>query len=441
MSENHHGQATERHQANRRTHRRQRLLMAGIVATAVLFSFVMTNFEVMPVSNGNRDRTGEQVVDIVTAGRALSDADLWRGRAEQDLLALQRDNEHLRAALQELGERLDRLPAAPDPWEEQITREMLEGLSEPEKLIRPEEEAVSSSELQWMEHVPPSPDTLSAAGMRANYGISIVSAEPEASTVKHNVAKPEEPVAETDIQHPGHKRNIPAGSFFPAVILGSLDAPTSHSGSSNPHPVLLRIEDRGWLPNRFRRNVKDCLVTGAGYGDMSSERAYIRTERLSCISSAGMVIDIPVKGYVAGEDGKTGVRGRLVSRQGQMLARSLIAGLASGIGDTFHDHYSEIKSLDSVGEGTASIRTYPEGLGLRAGIAKGTANSLERLAGYYLDLADRMHPVIEISAGRNVDIVLQESIELPELKSDDDGQTDDVASPLETRYGTYAKRR
>ena len=32
-----------------------------------------------------------------------------------------------------------------------------------------------------------------------------------------------------------------------------------------------------------------------------------------------------VKGYVAGEDGKAGMRGRLVSKQGQILANALLA--------------------------------------------------------------------------------------------------------------------
>ena len=78
----------------------------------------------------------------------------------------------------------------------------------------------------------------------------------------------------------------------------------------NPQPVLLRLMDNAVLPNQFRSKVKECFVVGAGYGDVSSERAYIRTESLSCITREGTAIDVPVKGYVAGEDGKAGMRGR-----------------------------------------------------------------------------------------------------------------------------------
>src|SRR6185295_15397592 len=89
------------------------------------------------------------------------------------------------------------------------------------------------------------------------------------------------------------------------------------------------------LPNHFRSRIKECFVVGAGYGDVSSERAYIRTEALSCVTPDGHAIDVPIKGYIAGEDGKAGMRGRLVSKQGQLLANALTAGIASGIGHAF----------------------------------------------------------------------------------------------------------
>ena len=127
----------------------------------------------------------------------------------------------------------------------------------------------------------------------------------------------------------------PAAPSRAAVLLGGLDAPTGGQAQRNPQPVLLRLADNAILPNQFRARVKECFIVGAGYGDVSSERAYIRTESLSCVTRDGTAIDVPVKGYVAGEDGKAGMRGRLVSKQGQILANALLAGVASGIGHAF----------------------------------------------------------------------------------------------------------
>ncbi|MEC6096350.1 TrbI/VirB10 family protein [Enterobacter hormaechei] len=39
--------------------------------------------------------------------------------------------------------------------------------------------------------------------------------------------------------------------------------------------------------------------------------------------------------YAVGEDGKAGVRGRVVSKQGQIIAKSLMAGFLGGVSEAF----------------------------------------------------------------------------------------------------------
>jgi conjugal transfer pilus assembly protein TraB len=201
---------------------------------------------------------------------------------------------------------------------------------------------------------------------------------------------------------------IPSGTFFRAVLLGGLDAPTGgESQSANPHPVLMRIDSLAQLPNRFRQNFKECFVTGTGYGDLSSERAMIRTEQMSCVGNDGRAIDIPIKGWVAGEDGKTGVRGRLVTKQGAVLKNALISGVLSGIGQGFSTaanvtNTSALGAVSSVGPGKQ----------LQNALGTGASGAFDRLAQYYIKLADKMFPVIEVDAGRQVDIVLLKGFQI-----------------------------
>ena len=203
------------------------------------------------------------------------------------------------------------------------------------------------------------------------------------------------------------RRYIPSGTFTRALLLGGLDAPTGGQAQRNPQPVLLRLMDNAVLPNQFRSRVKECFVVGAGYGDVSSERAYIRTESLSCITRDGTAIDVPVKGYVAGEDGKAGMRGRLVSKQGQILANALLAGVASGIGQAFTQSATTM-SISPLG----STSTVEPGKQLEAGLGTGVGKALDRLAQYYITLAEKVFPVIEIDAGRTVDVVLTQGVAL-----------------------------
>lgn len=204
-----------------------------------------------------------------------------------------------------------------------------------------------------------------------------------------------------------NKSYIPSGSFMRVALLGGLDAPTGGQAQTNPWPVLMRVQDNAFLPNKYRAKVKECFVLGAGYGDISSERANIKIESFSCVLQDGEAIDVPAKGYVVGEDGKAGMRGRLVTKQGQVLANALTMGILSGIGRGFQQssmQYSQT-AFGSVGQ-VDPAKQYTAGIG--AGVGK----ALDRLSQYYITLAEKMFPIIEVDAGRTVDIVLTKGLTL-----------------------------
>ncbi|MDR1424114.1 MAG: TraB/VirB10 family protein [Azoarcus sp.] len=190
-------------------------------------------------------------------------------------------------------------------------------------------------------------------------------------------------------------------SFTRGQLLGGLDAPTGGQAQSNPHPVLIRLSDNAVLPNHVRGGYRDCFVIAAGYGDISSERAYLRTETLSCVRHDGATLEVPIQGSIYGEDGKVGLRGRLVTKQGQMLANALLAGVVSGIGQGLATSSTEY-STSALG----SVSTTNGADAYRAGIGTGVGRALDRLAQYYIRLAENTFPVIEIDAGREIDVVI-----------------------------------
>jgi conjugal transfer pilus assembly protein TraB len=196
-------------------------------------------------------------------------------------------------------------------------------------------------------------------------------------------------------------------SFTRGVLLGGVDAPTGGQSQSNPHPIVIMLKDNSVLPNRFRGEYRECFVIAAAYGDISSERAYGRTESLSCVTRDGRALEVKIQGSIFGEDGKVGMRGRLVTKQGQMLANALMAGVVSGIGQgvsTANTTYSTT-ALGSVATSTGSDA-------MKAGIGGGVGKALDRLAQYYIKLAEQTFPIIEIDAGREVDVVLTKGVRI-----------------------------
>lgn len=205
---------------------------------------------------------------------------------------------------------------------------------------------------------------------------------------------------------------LPAGSIVSGTLLTGLDAPTSNQTRDDPFPVLVRIKHQAILPNFYKMDITECFMIASGYGDLSSERAYMRSERLSCVRKDGGVIETPIDAYSVGEDGKTGVRGRLVSKNGQLIGNALLSGFVSGLSGAFAPQ--QIQSLQTnVLPGQAQPYQYPspQMVGGQA-LAGGIKGAAAQIAQYYLEMAKNIFPVIEVDAGRKVEFVLIRGMEI-----------------------------
>lgn len=197
---------------------------------------------------------------------------------------------------------------------------------------------------------------------------------------------------------------IPAGSILTGTLITGADFPTGKGSYDNPTPSLIRLSKHAILPNRYTSDVRECFLLVGGRGELASERAKLRGETLSCIRNDGGVIQTKLNSYVAGEDGKEGIKGRLVSKQGQLIARTMVAGFLSGMSEAFD--YSQVSVLSTTADNKVQYQKNFSSEAAKGGFATGMQNSLDRVAQFYMDLADEMVPVVEINAGRQVDVVV-----------------------------------
>lgn len=223
--------------------------------------------------------------------------------------------------------------------------------------------------------------------------INVVGDDEEAEGVNKQEKAPEDAVA-----------YIPAGSILTGTIITGADFPTSKGAMENPTPTLIRLQKEAILPNRYRSDIRECFLLVGGRGELASERAKLRGEMLSCVRQDGAVIETKLNSYVAGEDGKEGIKGRLVSKQGQMIARSLVAGFASGMSEAFD--YDPVPVIATDASNNTQYQQNFSSDAMKGGFAKGASTALERVADFYMDLAEEMFPVVEINAGRQVDVVV-----------------------------------
>lgn len=193
---------------------------------------------------------------------------------------------------------------------------------------------------------------------------------------------------------------VPAGSFVSAVMISGADASAAVNSQANPEPMVFRIIDNGDMPNHTKSHLKNCRVTAAVVGDISSERGKIRLERLSCTFPNGETVEQEVEGTIEGPDGKNGVRGRPVWRDGAMTQRVFAAGFLSGVANGVSSSYTT-NSISPQG----AVQTVNNGKILQNGVASGSAKAMDKLSDYYIQRAEQYHPVIQLSAGTVVDVL------------------------------------
>jgi conjugal transfer pilus assembly protein TraB len=203
---------------------------------------------------------------------------------------------------------------------------------------------------------------------------------------------------------------LPAGSFAPVVLLNGVDAGTSAATQANPMPVLMNITEQATLPGAAKYKLRNCFVLGNGYGDLSAERVYVRFNRLSCVDKSDrLVLSQEVAGYLVDSDGKLGLRGKVVDRQGARLGKAMLAGFAQGLSQALGAAQGTVTSNLATGSAMSTIQG---GAALRSSGLTGASTAAQQLSEFYLKEAQSIFPVVSVDTGRTGTIVFSNSYPL-----------------------------
>lgn len=214
-----------------------------------------------------------------------------------------------------------------------------------------------------------------------------------------------------------YKRNIdnyvPTGTFVTAVVTGGADTNAGVLGQGDTSPVVFQTVNQGILPNGKKSKLKDCTITASSYGEISSSRGIVRTDRLSCIQDNGDILDVAIKG-TAFNFGRNGIRGTTILKNGKIVQMAGISGILTGLGET-GEALSQTTSTSALGS-TTTINGSDAALNL---LGNATTSVGEKLADYYINLAEMYHPIVEINPGALVNIVFLEGFPLDPMMVED----------------------
>ena len=205
---------------------------------------------------------------------------------------------------------------------------------------------------------------------------------------------------------------LPPNSYASARVIVGVDASAGVASQTDPLPVVLRITGpaRSVLQNGkvLTTRIQGCIVNGAARGDLSSEKVYVKLARMTCDQPGGRVAVSEVKGFISFA-GKSGVRGRVVSREGNLVTQALLAGIVGGFGRGFSANAnSTFSGVTTNADGTRSKLSPGDILG--GGLGQGAADAADTVSKYLIERAEQYQPVVEMPTGIDVEIVFLDGV-------------------------------
>ena len=389
----------------RQVRNRQILLFSGVAAVALLAVAAW-----LAASGGKAPASGPRIAAEL-AGPGTAEESWTRrsetriGRIESDLREMQNENRRLADENRRLQDELRRNADEAKDVIDRLTGALGEAGRRNAANDPPQDASVPGGGV----FVPAGP----ATGTRSNAPGAAVAPQPSAPLIQRfQLEEPAFREPEGEDTKP-LSLWLPAGSHAQAVVIAGVDASAGVASQGDPRPVLLRITGPAWTAAEDGAaqsvDLDGCTVTGAAYGDLSSEKVYARLRTLTCSGGEpGTVVETEVAGFVAGS-GKVGVRGPVVSREGALVEKAFLAGLVSGVGQGVSGAFAP--QAVATGSGAAVANTGLDDIG-RAGLGSGAASAGRKVADYLIRRAEQYQPVIQLQAGTSVTVVFLEGARL-----------------------------
>ena len=216
---------------------------------------------------------------------------------------------------------------------------------------------------------------------------------------------------------------IPKNAIIESVMLSGINAMVNVTTGSSVAgavtsakqigtPFIARVKGSAMLPNGWKvAELDNCFISGSGIGVLSTEKANVIADSISCVDPKGKIFEAKISAYGVDLDGIQGISGHLVTKQGSLLLKTALAGIASGLGQALTPQ--PITNINTGGVTGNTPYTTPSG-SLIAGTALGTgvSNSMAQLSKFYLDYSRQIFPGVEVIAGTRITWILQQSVDL-----------------------------
>lgn len=192
--------------------------------------------------------------------------------------------------------------------------------------------------------------------------------------------------------------------FAKGITITGADAPTLKAKADESEPIWISVNSETLIANNGFFNNQDCLLRGTVTGEYATGRGKINVTEISCtfVDDSGQYYKLlsPIKGWVYGEDSKLGLKGRVVSREGEIIEKGLPLAAIEGAIEALsnNDNYFLPNGGTTNGNPLADFKSGGMDSGKRI---------VDKFSEYYLEILDTLNPTVELKAKRKVTIAFK----------------------------------
>jgi hypothetical protein len=259
-----------------------------------------------------------------------------------------------------------------------------------------------------------SPD---AMAVMPNSGAALESTDALASfgeTMEPAIAPPAPPA-------PKRTAVIMPGDSVKAKLLAGVNAPTD----GTPYPVVLKLIGNIEGPDHSNLPLGEARVVAAAQGSLTDSRVLLRLTTMNIRLPNGQKKEVPIDGWVVGEDGIRGMEGILIDPFGKAIAGAAGAGFLSALGQGFAAR--ETGTERSIWGSETVVNGDPA----KYALGKGVAGGSNAIAELIKERGAMMVPHVAVYSGREATLVFSKTVTIDDLIETLEDSDSDLTSSLD----------
>lgn len=201
---------------------------------------------------------------------------------------------------------------------------------------------------------------------------------------------------------------ISPGDLVRLKLLTGVNAPVD----GTPYPVVFKVISPITGPDGSALEVGEARLIAAATGSEADGRVLYRLTDLAIRHKDGRRSVVKVDGWVVGEDGIRGMKGRLIDKLGRLIVATAGVSFAAALGDRLDNRSDgiQVSNSDNVEIDASDVNV---------ATASAFTDASNRLGQVLLDRYEKLVPVVEILSGREVSAVFSQTAEVEVFEEED----------------------